>query len=131
MKFQVTRGNVNAQARVIVVIDKQSNGMLPVIGDVLEDTASSTESMVSLYDPQLSKRFTVLFDRRWNCENDIRTQYFGTMRRRLTHQIRFDGAGPGITDISSGAIVMLGVGTEVGGADSPSMTVGLRIWFAP
>ncbi len=129
LNFDLTVGAIESIFRVLLFWDRQSNGTVPTLGDVLADVTFPTLSVVNVDNV---KRFRMISDRcyRTNTLGDHSAQ---CVRRRykLTHKIRYDGDGPAVADIVSGAITVFFVSDQVGGANSPSVSMFSQLWFAP
>ncbi len=129
LNFNVTVGAIESIFRVIVFWDRQTNGAVPLLADVLANTAFPTTSVMNVDN---IKRFRVISDRcmRMNTLGDhpavcVRRRY------KLRHKIRFDGGGIAVADIVSGALYALYLSDQVGGANSPSLEMFSQVWFAP
>ncbi len=131
LRFVGEMGNTNANMRIIVLIDKQTNGVAPTAAEVLEDTGTATSQLASQYNTDFSKRFIILSDRcRTFVEGRSDTMCWH-LKRRLKHKVRFDGAGSGIGSVVSGMVWAMLFTDQLGGAAAVTITLASFITFAP
>ena len=131
LRYQLTIGNNDGVTRIVVLIDRQSNGVLPTFAEVFEVATSGISTVNSVYEIDHIKRFKIIYDRR-HVFTGVRVPIqVGAVRRRLTHKIRYDGAGTTIADVVSGAVILLMISTTTGGANSPNVEMFGRFKFAP
>lgn len=134
MKFRqvMFRGNTDAFMRTTIVVDKQSNGALPGVGDLYENNGSSSQQMVSPFDNNFAKRFTIFYDRtRTFTANAASAQQVVRFGRKLSHRGRWLTGGNTIADVASGAIVMFQIGTQAAVNASPTVETSIKLRFAP
>jgi len=131
LRFVGEMGNVNANMRVIVLIDKQSNGAAPTAAEVLEDTGTATAQLASMYNTDFKKRFTILSDRCRSFVEGRSDTMCWHMKRRLSHKVRFDGSGSGIGNVVSGMVWAMVYTDQLGGAAAVTVTLASFITFAP
>ncbi len=131
VKFLVTRGNADAAIRIIMFLDKQTNGAAPVAGDLLQLTTSITETFVSPLNNDNKRRFTILSDRSHQVTLGRGESVLFGIRRSLNSKVRYDGGGQTIIDIVSGALWIMMFTTGIGGAASPTVSLAARVRFAP
>lgn len=84
--------------RVLIVYDKQSNGALPLITDIL-----AQNNFTSPMNLDKANRFLILCDKIFESPNSSNTvgQYF----RKMSLETMWSGIGATIADITTGAIV--------------------------
>jgi len=125
-----TLGACNAEsqaARVMMVWDSQPNGAIAAIADILKDPASATESQLNIDNRD---RFKVIWEKNFvfdpfilpggtvNAGVSNRTCYFFKKFKRVNLETIFNNTNGGtIADISSGALLLVTVGTVAAGAD--------------
>ncbi len=130
-RILIERGNTDSCIRLLLVIDKQTNGAFPTVNDLLQVTGSGNQKVTSPMSNENRLRFTVLSDRVYSLVTGHSTIRCFPIRKRLTHKMRFDGPGQGIVDIVSGSIILLAIATTTGAAASPTISMVSRLWFAP
>ena len=124
-------GNQEALTRVILVIDRQTNGAFPTFADILQNVGTTGQVMSSAMNTENSKRFKVLWDRKVRTNSvDLPVHTTGVFKR-LTHKVRYNGAGAGIGTALSGTLFLFLLSNTVGGANSPNVTTQSRLVFAP
>ncbi len=131
IKFNATRGNADTVLRVILFVDKQSNGGTPLIGQVLQLTGSIPSKIVSPVSNDFKRRFTFLSDRTHQISLGRGEHVLFTISRKLTNKVRYDGPGAAIADVVSGMLWLLLLSDGAGGAQSPSVSMASRVWYAP
>jgi len=111
--------------RIMVVYDKQPNGALPAVTDVL--TAATSTSNMNLNNRD---RFRVLLDKMgtigfYNVSQQIADKTSAMVRKykRINLQTIFDGTAADIGSIQTGSIFVLTVGTNAAG-------LGSQCWIA-
>ncbi len=131
MRFHVAIGNQDSCLRVILLVDKQSNGAVPTVADVLQITTGGTDVVTTPTNNDNKKRFTILSDRVRILINGHSDLLCFPLRKKLTHKIRFDGVGQAIDDVVSGAVFLLLLSDQTTVANAPTVAVTSRAWFAP
>ncbi len=129
VRWTILVGATDSILRVILFMDRQANGAVPTLADVL---SVPTFPLVSMINVDNKKRFKIIMDRcyRTNVNGDhVTACYRKTFK--LSNKMRFDGASATIVDIVSGPVYCLALSDQAGGANSPDFTLGSQIWFAP
>ena len=131
IRFIAARGLQESCLRIIILVDKQTNGVVPTLAQVLTVTATGEQTVTSPINNDNKKRFTILSDRMRTLNAASKPTQCWSQRLKLTHKMRFDGVGIGTADIVSGALWLLLISNTVGGGNSPVFTTVSRVWFAP
>jgi len=125
MKSMIFRYTMNTNAyaadqRILIVYDKQSDGILPLITDILQNDPGS--GLNPTYNAPMnlnnSDRFVILADEIDHTYGGGSAVYArsGKMYRKINLPIHFGGTGNTLADISSGSIYVL-CATASGGAN--------------
>lgn len=122
------------KCRVMVIYDKQPNGSLPAITDVL--TASTSNAFMNLNNRD---RFIVIHQENVTIGgvSNVATQSFAqapsvynvSVFKKIKMETINDGTGAGIGDIQSGSIFLLTIGDQAAGAGG-SFVGALRVRFS-
>jgi len=127
--FQI--GSESVCVRLMLVIDKQVNGVEFTIDELLQDTTTDLRSLVSPLNNDNRRRFTVLKDwHRTLVPGHSNTLCF-SVHRKLSNKVRFLGTGALINDVTSGMPFLVMFTDKVTAATAPNVTVISRVWFAP
>jgi len=115
--------------RMLMVYDKQANGVAPVLGDVLRANATYT-SQSNLNN---RNRFVILFDRtvQLNASGESGSSRVINVRVNLRNKlVTFNGGTAGtVADISTGSIYIFSVGSVAPGATAGSTDGTARVRF--
>lgn len=129
VRFDIRVGTNDSILRMIIFADRQTNGAVPALADVISDDTFPTTSPLNIDN---KRRFKILSDR---CYRSSATGGFNVTCHRkfhkLMHKQRFDGGSGAITDVVSGAVHCMSVSDQAGGANSPSLLIYTRCTFAP
>lgn len=131
MKFLAERGNTDACMRVILMIDRQVNGVVPDIADLLEVSGNPPLQLTSPFNNDFTRRFTILSDTFKTFIDGHSDQRCWSLKRRLTHKVRYDRAGALIDDVVSGMLYVVLFQANAGAAAGITTTFLSRVRFAP
>ncbi len=132
VKFIVGRANSDELLRVIVFVDKQTNGLTPLLGDVLQVVATSDQAMTSPKSNDNKRRFTFFHDRTYKIINDNSNFISFNVNRSLSgKKVRYDGTTTAVADVVSGMPWILLQSTSPNGGAAPIVAFVSRIMFAP
>ena len=113
--------------RIVLVYDRQSNGVAPVIGDILQ--ASSVTAPRNLNN---RRRFKILMDRIMVCNataesgSNVTWQFY----RKLRHPVEFNAGNAGtVADIQSGSLYLMVVTNIAPGAGAGDSYWNARVRF--
>lgn len=138
--------------RVMIVYDRQTNGTLPAISDIIQDTDSNANNVTSAFSgPNLNNRdrFMLLFDKRFmipGCTNTTtaltnlwpnstggatgsdKDYGLGSVRlyrklNRLVTQYKADSATPVIGDIATGGLYVVTLAITPTGQENFNITL--------
>lgn len=101
--------------RFLVVWDRQPNGGLATVNNILENIGATTDiaSMLSQYDINNSKRFQILMDRSFTLDLGDKTGKVVHWRIPLKHKTpQYNGATANINQCNSGALLLVPLGGE-------------------
>lgn len=96
-------------ARLLLVFDRQTNGALPAITDILDASTS-----ISSWNLNNRDRFEILEDISWPLtESNVRPLvYIHDVCYALNHTTVYGGTGAAITDVQSGSLLLVTVGDD-------------------
>lgn len=127
MKYQIANNAtaVNTNTRVILVLDKQSNGAQPLVTDIL-----ATNTVVSPRNLDNRKRFKILYDK---CHSlgtagpaNINTEFY--FKNQQTHVAYYNGSNLGtIADIATNALYLLTISDQA--TNLPAINYYFRLRF--
>ena len=127
----VTGGNgVDQVHRVLVVLDRQPNGVALAATDVLESATVHAQ-----YNRNNRLRFQVLYDRNFvlNASGEAGSQSYRIIfiRRQIANYVQTFNAGNAgtIADISTNSIYLISLGNSAPGATAGSTTFSTRFYF--
>lgn len=127
----VTAGSgLDQVQRLVLVYDRQCNGVAPAIGDIIG--ATGVYGYMSMRNLDNRHRFKILMDKfitlNASVEPGSRVAY--TFYRKLRHPVQFNvGNGGTIADISSGAMYCITVSSNVPGVTAGGVDLASRIRF--
>ena len=124
--------DINKNYRIIVLYDKQTNGALPAVSDILNlSTTSCTLAFNNLYNKD---RFQILIDKTGSTlpisfvesvDHKSNTHKYIKIFKKLNHTVQFGTTGASITDIKTGSIIALFLSNE---SIASSLTTGTVSW---
>ena len=119
---------VDQRQRLLIVLDRQANGVAPSAPDVLEATTVESPPNVSN-----QKRFTILYDRRFalNASAEPGSQAIVNMSLPLDGRIVQYGFGgtDTVADIVTNSLYMIVLGSEAAGTSAGTAIYNLRTRF--
>lgn len=115
-----------SQLRIIVIKDKQTNGVIYAANDLLADV-SSFDAIVAPFDPNNKYRFTVLSDRVVSLQDSGKKTAYIKWRTSLNDKIRYDASANDITDLTSSSFSIFIISNEV--TNSPVVTAFARLRY--
>lgn len=123
-----TATGVSQLCRVIVVYDKQTNGVAPAVTDVLVSATGSAFMNLSY-----SKRFKIIIDKQFTVQSSLATDEKDISLyeyRKLNDQVEFNNGDAGtVADITTGALWLITVGSEAAGATAGAVPINTRVRF--
>lgn len=112
--------------RILLVMDKQTNGAIYTLADLLEDTSAS-DNIVSANNLDNKFRFKVLYDKVFNVSNSGESRRKYKIFKKLPIKIRYDGNAGDITDITSWSLSLVAIADEA--TNTPGHTFFARLRF--
>lgn len=125
--FSTFNTGIDQWNRALIVYDRQSNGASPAITDVL--TAATINAVRNLNN---RKRFKILMDKTvyLNAAGETDSGTFYDFYRKLRHPVEFNAGNAGIvSDIQSGAIYLIAIGSATAGNTAGNILFSSRIRF--
>lgn len=106
--------------RIMLINDKVSDGAVPALTDVLDNTTLS--NVYARYNPDnAGARFKVLYDKRIVVSATTNAVKFGCYRK-LRHHLKYTGSSANQSDASTGHLYVLVVSDDnAAGTDDPSI----------
>lgn len=121
--------------RILLLWDKQPNGALPALSDILQSTTNTT-SITSSMDLDTVQRFNVLWDKRFTYANQVTNVPFSEGNQYHEYFVRtnlkttYAAASAGdITDIRTGALLLVYVSDSAAAANDPVVSGYVRIRY--
>jgi len=111
------------QLRLMVVIDRQPNGVSIATGDLLQFAPTPIESPRNL---NFNKRFTMLHDRIYNV-NPAKPTMFLQLFKSLRLNTTWTGGVGTLANVTQGSMYMVWWSDEPVGMDPPSVSVSRRL----
>ncbi len=117
---------VSTQVRLILVLDRQTNGAIYAASDFLQDTTIN-DNIISMYNLDNKFRFRALKDVVIDLEDN------GTQSRQINWTIpmstkcRFSGTAGDITDLSSYSLSLINISSEA--TNTPTLTFVSRLRY--
>lgn len=112
--------------RVMLVLDKQTNGALYAISDLLQDT-SVTDIIISPLNLDNKFRFRVLYDRVHSLSSEGKNSINVSKMFKMGLRIRFDANDQMITDLTSYSLSFVAVANQA--TNTPNLTLFNRVRF--
>ncbi len=116
----------NTSLRIMVILDKQSNGANHALADILND-ATAGDAIVSSRNIDGMHRFIVLYDRKFILSQTGQGIVKWKFYKKVSLPIRYDGNAGNITDLASNNITLVMVSNEA--TNAPAVTHSGRIRF--
>ncbi len=113
--------------RVLIVIDKQPNGVFLTLADLLSNTAAGSGTMLSPPESDSWKRVRILRDHLFLLTTNVRNLQKKTWTIRLTLQPRFVDAAAGIANIETGALLLFMISDQA--VNAPIVSWSSRLKF--
>ncbi len=123
----INASSANSHIRVMLVYDKQTNGAIYTLANLLEDVTIS-DSVVSALNTDNKYRFNILYDKihTLNRESGAQSKTFEIFRK-VNKPIRYSTAAGDITDLRSGSYSLVMLQDIV--TNEPTTTVFARLIF--
>jgi len=120
ISHELLSSTLEAYGRIIIVYDKQSNGVAPVLTDIYDMYTGNPATMYRQID-HLS-RFTVLYNKNFLLAGENHgspTTAIENWNKNVSIPVEYNAGNNGdITDISTGALYMIAIGNTAAGADN-------------
>ncbi len=110
--------------RIMIVQDKQTNGVIYAAGDLLED-ATSFDNLISPANRDNKKRFRVMYDRLHLISVNGVANGQGRKFVKLNLTVSYDGNAGDITDLTSSSLSLLTVAHTA----SVAHTIFVRVFY--
>ncbi len=112
--------------RVMLVLDKQTNGAIYTMLDLLKDT-DGNDIIVSQLNLDNQYRFRVLYDKVISLSNVGITSAHRAIHKKLQHKLRFESSTPSIADLNSKSFSLVFISNQT--TNSPLVTLFSRIKY--
>lgn len=116
----------NTQLRVILVVDKQTNQAIYTADDLL-DESSAGDAIVSPFNLDNKRRFTILYDRVHTYSATGKTNSYHKYKKKCGYMIRYDAAAAAITSNTENSLSLFFVSSEA--TNTPTVTHFCRLRF--
>lgn len=117
--------------RFIVLLDRQPNGALPTVPNVLLLPASGNllTEMLSPNNLNNSKRFVTLWDHRVTLQRNFISGRLVQKYLPLSQTVQFNGAGGTIGNIATNSLILMVMGDVAGGGPQSTFSGSIRLRF--
>ncbi len=124
--WTISASATNTQVRVLLVLDKQTNGVIYAAGDLLHDT-SINDNIVSPYNLDNKYRFRVLYDRVHHLSDNGNQSVSVKRYIKMNEKLRFDGTTADIANLTSSSITLVTMSSET--TNVPLITRNVRLRY--
>jgi len=124
--FKIHASAAQSNLRIIIFVDKQANGALPTVANVLAD-ATANDAIVSGYNTDNKYRFRVLYDKVVQLDQAGKQSGRRSFRKKLNLRIRYGTNAGDITDLNSANLCFLIISDEA--TNTPTTTQFIRTLF--
>lgn len=129
MRGIVQRGAVDAIIRIILLIDKSPNGIMPVASDILLSATGPGWVVAPLNQDNAGSRFKIICDKTISLSSGTATTKELNVFRKLNHHAKYDGTSSAITDTTTGHLFALFVCNTTAAGDAISIQPTFRTMF--
>ncbi len=116
----------NTAVRLMLVLDKQTNGAIYAIADLLADTTAN-DIIVSGLNLDNKYRFRVLYNQVVLLNNEGWNNKYHVINKQLQQRLRFESSTPSIADLNSGSLSFVIVSNQT--TNTPLVTMFSRIRY--
>ncbi len=124
--YKIHASATQSNLRIIIFVDKQANGALPTVANLLTDVTAS-DGIVSGYNPDNKYRFRVLYDKVVQLDQAGKQSGRRSFRKKLNLRIRYGTNAGDITDLNSTNLLFLILSDEA--TNTPTTTQFIRTLF--
>lgn len=116
-----------ARLRLMLVLDRQSNGSTPSIGNILDNTTILVNSKAFM-NLDNRARFSVIWDKKFTLDTVMKTQIDHSVFKKKLIDVTYSGTTNGIGSISTNSIWFVAV-SDQGATNAPTLVGGVRIRY--
>lgn len=120
---------LDADCRIMIVLDKVSNGTVPLATDILDNLGGLTPTLAHYNGDNAGSRFVILYDKRFQLDTVNRRLIDGSTYLKLNHHVKFDGNGSVIADATTGHMYLVYMSNIGAVASQPSISYSNRFYF--
>lgn len=118
---------VPARCRLMVVIDRQANGVAPTLGNILDTTLISSPSKAFM-NLDNRARFSVIWDKKFTLDTTTYTlRDFNVFKKKLI-DVTYNGITNGIGSIATNSLYLVAM-SDAAAANAPALVCGSRIRY--
>lgn len=127
MKGFVTKHTSATQTtvRIMLLLDKQPNGALPTLAQVLDNTYSFEPTLRPL-NVNFGSRFVLLASKMLTVDTNMPRRQFKWFKK-ISHHTKYNGATSAITDVNTNSLVMVSVSSEA--TNTPTIDYNMQSRF--
>jgi len=114
--------------RCMLVYDKQTNGNLPGIADIL-DTATAANAQAAMVNLNNRDRFVILMDKIYRLNIGAQTNMVFKKYKKLNHETVYSGTTAAIGSIATGGLYWVTLGNRAAGVVDVDQASTCRIRF--
>lgn len=120
---------LDSDCRIMIVLDKVSNGTVPLATDILDNLGGLTPTLAHYNGDNAGSRFVILYDKRFQLDTVNRRLIDGSTYLKLNHHVKFDGNGSVIADATTGHMYLVFMSNIAAVASQPSISYSNRFYF--
>ncbi len=124
--FTINASAVNTCCRILLVLDKQTNGSI-FAGNILLKNVTVNDNVNSPYDENHRRRFRILYDRVHDLSDNGNQIGRGRKFIKVNIPVRYVGAAGDITDLSEHSLALVHMATET--TNTPVLNAFCRLLF--
>ncbi len=125
-KIAMSASAANTQARVLLVLDRQTNEAIFTAGDLLQDITAN-DGIVSARNLNNGHRFKVLYDRVHVFNINGTSNIYAFKLLNLNLKLRYDNAAAAITSLTQQSLALVTIGSE--STNVPTITSFIRVRY--
>lgn len=126
IKGTILAGTISSVVRLMLICDKQADGVAPSISDVLDSTGLGVNAMLN---KDYSGRFVLLKELRINVNINGANLVPYQMFVKTPWHLRYDGSTGNVADTKENQLYLLGISSAASGGTAPTVSFASRFNF--
>lgn len=120
---------VDSDCRIMIILDKVSNGAAPLPSDILDNLGGFTPTLAHYNGDNAGSRFVILYDKRFQLDTVNKRLIDASSYLKLNHHVKFDGNGSAIADATTGHLYLMFMSNVTPVASQPTISYSNRFYF--